>query len=330
VPRELGVPRGPADRLLAGLRAVPSVLLTGPADPDGDSVGACLAFAEVLRRLLPDARVGVAGDPGFRYAWLPGAEAMIREVVAGDWAAVIVLDGDRHRLGADAAAAFQAAAVRGIVDHHASTRADGYTHAWIDPTAASTCEMVATALSTWGLAIDAALATALYVGMIFDTGGFRFSNTSPATHRLAAEVLESGIDHAAINARVLMDRREPGLRLAGSVFGEARFALNGRVVFGRVRDADLLRFGAVSGDLEGVVESLLYVVGVEVAVLGIERSGGTKLSFRSRGLVDVQALAHDLVPSGGGHKKAAGAFVPWELDEAERRVTDALTPLLAG
>jgi phosphoesterase RecJ-like protein len=318
-------PESPADRLLGALRGASSILLTGPIEPDGDSIGACLAFAAVLRQLLPGVPVAVAGEPSYRYAWMDGATGMLPDAALDvPWDAVVVLDGDRQRLCPRATVAFENARVRGIIDHHASTRPDGYTHPWIDPVATSACEMVADAMERWDVPLDRALATHLYVGMIFDTGGFRFSNTKPATHRLAARLLELGIDHAGINARILMERREAGMRLAARIFESARLALDGRVIFGRVSRETTRALCAGSGDLEGIVESMLYVVGVDVAVLGIEKEGGTKISFRSRGAVDVQALAHALVPSGGGHKKAAGAFVPWGLDEMEARVSAAL------
>jgi phosphoesterase RecJ-like protein len=322
-------PESPASRLLGALRGASSILLTGPVEPDGDSIGACLAFAGVLRRLLPGIPVAIAGEPSYRYAWLEGADTMIPDGDVGAFDAVVVLDGDRHRLCPKATAAFESARIRGIIDHHASTKSDGYTHAWIDPAATSACEMVAEAMDAWGVPLDACLAGAVYVGMIFDTGGFRYSNTKPATHRLAARLLETGIDHAGITARILMERREAGLRLAARTFETATLALDGKVIFGRVSRQTAKELCAGSGDLEGIVESMLYVVGVEVAVLGIEKEGGTKISFRSRGAVDVQALAHGLVPTGGGHKKAAGAFVPWNLDEMERLVTAAIAEVPA-
>jgi phosphoesterase RecJ-like protein len=162
-------------------------------------------------------------------------------------------------------------------------------------------------LEDWQVAMDKDIATMLYTGIIFDTGGFRHANTQPATHLLAAELLSHGVDPSLINAKVLAERTVAGLRLLGDVVSHAAFHADGAVVMGRVSIADADRFGITDGDLEGVVDAMLYTSGVEVAVLVIERAPSqVKLSLRSRTVVDVAALAKSLDAGGGGHVRAAG------------------------
>lgn len=318
---------------LAAPESARRVLLTGPTEVDGDSIGACLAMRHLLRGAgIP---ADIAGDPGPRYAWIPGAGDMVSESrLHGPYLAVIVLDGDKSRLPPRVSTLFANAAFKGLVDHHASSTPDGYTHAWIEPHATSTCEMVYDALVTRAApdapALDRDLATALYVGSIFDTGGFRFSNTTPATHRMAAALLETGIDHAAIAIRVLMQRRPVGMRAAGYIYTHAGFHLEGRVTLAALSDAELKSLDASLGDLEGVIDGLLYVDGVEVAAMLTERGNGrVKVSFRSRGRVNVARLAQSLSPIGGGHAKAAGATMQGTLGEARQRILDALADALA-
>jgi len=305
------------------------VLLTGPIEPDGDSVGACLA----LQRLLAarGVRVDVAGDPAARYQWMPGACDILRDAdVAPTYDAVVVLDGDRHRLVPSVKVAFDAARVKGLIDHHASSRHDGYTHAWIDRVATSTCEMLYDVLRDEGVPLDPELATLLYVGAVFDTGGFRYSNTTPATHRMAAVLLETGIDHAAIAARILMERRVVALRATGHVFASAELLLDGALAVGTLSRADQQRLGLAAGDLEGIVDALVYTEGVEVAALLVEKEPGrVKASLRSRGKVDVARLAGDLAPSGGGHAKAAGALRDDTLEGTRQALSDLLAARLA-
>lgn len=317
----------PLADLLDALRDARRVLLTGPVGPDGDSIGACLALQRVLE--AREIEVLVVGSPGPRYAWMPGAERMVADAPDG-WPAVVVLDGDRHRLTPTVARAFAAAGIRGLVDHHASTRADGYTHAWLAPQIESACGMLLRAFRAWGLPIDRVLAEQLYVGMVFDTGGFRHPNTTPETLRLAADLLATGIDHAGIAARVLAERSPAALRAMGTVLVEARFALAGRLVVG-VASIDLQRsLHLVEGDLEGVVDALLHTVGTDVAALLVERADGTvKYSLRSRGAVDVAHVAAALAPTGGGHARAAGAVVGASLADAEGRLRAVLTPHLS-
>ncbi|MBW2253813.1 MAG: bifunctional oligoribonuclease/PAP phosphatase NrnA [Deltaproteobacteria bacterium] len=324
---DVSPPEAP-QRLFESLQGCSRVLLTGPLEPDGDSVGACLALQRLLHHCGVDVDVG--GIPTYRYLWMPGAADMIPDQdLRPDYDAVVVLDGDRHRLTREASAAFARAGVKGIVDHHASTRSDGYTHAWIDPEATSVCEMLYELVVAKHMDIDHDLAALLYVGAIFDTGGFRYSNTTPATHRMAARLLEVGIDHAGICARILLEHREPALRVAGEVYSNAELHLDGTLSIGSLCKATAKRLRLVPGDLEGLVDSLVYTSGVEVAVLLVERAPRlVKASLRSRGRVNVASVAQMLSPSGGGHTKAAGAVIEATLAESRQRVVDVVTPEL--
>jgi phosphoesterase RecJ-like protein len=319
-----------SDALVDVLRSCGTVLLTGPVEPDGDSIGACLSLQRWLAELGCNA--DVAGEPGYRYTWMPGADRMVpdRDVKPG-YEAVVVLDGDRHRLLPNVAGAFESACVRGIIDHHASTKEDGYTHTWIDRNATSTCEMIYDAMRRRGSPIGTDLAATLYAGAIFDTGAFRYSNTTPATHRMAAELIEAGIDHAAICMRVLMERTPRGFQCAGQVFSNAEFLLDGQLAIGVVSNEIQQRLELVSNDLEGIVDALNNVRGVQVACLMIEKPDGkVKLSLRSRGRVDVARVATTLSTAGGGHVKAAGATLVGDVAHATASVRAVVEEALAA
>ena len=225
-------------KLWRALLSSKRVLLTGPVKPDGDSIGACLALREALRQRGVSA--DVAGVIVHRYAWLDGADDFLTDadLEGQTFDTVVILDGDRDRLTAGAQLAFERAPVKAIIDHHASTDEGGYDEAWLEPTAASTCEMLFTLFDREEISLTSSIASALYTGFVFDTGSFRYSNTSPTTHRMAASLVETGIDHAAITARVLLERSAVGLRAAGRVYSDAIF---------RLERGDLLRFG-VTGD----------------------------------------------------------------------------------
>jgi len=304
------------------------VLLTGPLSPDGDSIGACLALA----RLLVDRgqEVHVAGDAGFRYAWLPRADTLrADEALAAHYPTVVVLDGDRHRLTPRVEQRFAQATNRCIIDHHASTDPDGYTHYWVQPNAASTCTMLYEQLEAFGGTLDPELATLLYTGLVFDTGGFRYTNTTGATLRMAAALVDQGIPHASISARVLTERRLEGLRLAGAIFAGATTHFDGQLVTACVSLDDLSAQNASPEDLEGVIDALVHVHGAHVAMLCIEQSPGkVKYSFRSRNQVDVAAVARSITPHGGGHAKASGARLTAPLDDAYSRGLSAFAQVL--
>ncbi len=320
-----------AAALLTAVRSSRRVLLTGPEGPDGDSIGACLALQRVFAALAPEVHVDVAGDPGFRYAWMAGASAMVADADVGQYDGVVVLDGDRTRLAPSVLRAFVSAGWTGLIDHHRSSGTDGYTLPWLDAAAESTCVMVRRLLGHWGVALDRAYAEALYTGIIYDTGAFRYSNTRAGTHTIAAELLAHGIEHWKICERVLMDRRLSGLRLQARVCETSRGLAGGRVLVGVCTRAAMAELGAEDQDVDGIVDALQHVQGVELAALLVERKEGRcKVSLRSRGGADVAALAQRLSVHGGGHAKAAGATLAMSIAEAVERVEAALVAELLG
>jgi len=312
--------------LLRALTTAPSVLLTGPASPDGDSLGACLALERVLRS--QGVKVAVAGTVGWRYADLPGAAGVAPDP-AGPWHTVVILDGDRHRLSPEMDRAFAAAQVRAIIDHHGSTRRSEYDLAWIEPQATSTCEMLYGAFVAAEQAIDLPTATLLHLGSIFDTGCFRHDNTTPRTLAMAADLIGRGVDHAGLVSRILAARRWRGLQAAARVTASAQRALGDQLILATIPVSLQRELDLAKDDLEGLVESLADVVGTQVAALLVEQPDSTaKVSLRSRGRIDVCAVAQVLAPAGGGHRKAAGAQTALSLAQAalavERAVRDAL------
>jgi len=173
--------------------------------------------------------------------------------------------------------------------------------------------------------LDADMATQLYTGIIFDTGGFKHENTQVETHRLAAELLELGVKPAMIHAKVLHERTPAGLRLLGEVLTNAQFLADGAVVIGVIPLQLSGRLGIAPGDTEGVVDALLNTAGVEVACLVREvGSDVVKLSLRSRSYVDVASLARSMTTMGGGHVRAAGAKFLESLDQVMDRLKTAL------
>lgn len=299
-----------------------AILLTGPEGPDGDSIGACLALQAGFHAILPEVRVDVAGSPGFRYGFLPGAGEMIPDAaLRGIYDGVIVLDGDRTRLSGPVARTWAQARWTGLVDHHRSTAASGYDWAYFDADCESTCVMVREILRAWGVPLTPEIAAQLYCGLIFDTGAFRYSNTRASSHLLAAELLSTGFDHANLTLKVLVERRRAGFALLARMMGGTRFSADGRLAVASFPLALASELGATEADIEGVVDLIQHTEGVEVAVVMVERGPArVKISMRSRGRVDVAALARQLDAGGGGHAKAAGCVLPLGLEAAAARL----------
>ncbi|MCK6526973.1 bifunctional oligoribonuclease/PAP phosphatase NrnA [Myxococcota bacterium] len=312
-----------------------SVLLTGPSEADGDSIGAGLGLAQVLRRTFPHLRVDIVYHAPVpeRYRFLPGADRVLTAQEAGGrgpYDLAVLLDGVRHRLG-DVGSAFDAAGARVLVDHHRSTDPAEYDLALLEPDMSSTCELVYHLATSpvFGAEVDRDLATNLYAGMIFDTGTFRYSCTTPGTLRVAARLVETGIDFQAIVERILLDTPYSATLFRGRVLAETRTSGDGRVAWA-VAPRTLFRELGVGGDAtEGVINHLIFITGVDVAMLFVEKDAGVlKVSFRSRGAVNVAEAARLLDPTGGGHDRASGVTLRGDLAELVPRAIALVAGML--
>ena len=309
-------------------------LLTGPVEADGDSIGASLALATVLRHANPALEVVVvSGSPiPERYRFLDGADAIVGpDALVGTFDLAFLLDGVRHRIG-DVGATFDAAGTRVLIDHHWSSSPDEYDLALLDVKRASTCEIVFDVAShpRFQCPVDPAMATQLYTGIAFDTGTFRYSCTTPDTMRLAARLLETGIDAQQIIERVFLDSRYRDIRFRGRVMATIERAADGRIAHAVIPTALVEDSGAGPEGTEGLINALVFIVGVEAAALFVEKPGRrVKVSFRSRGGVNVAQLARDLSPLGGGHDRASGVTLDGTLDEVRATVLERMQAMMS-
>lgn len=297
-----------------------TLALVGPLDLDGDAVGAIVATARAVTHRWPDCRITVLADESLpaRYRFLEDAAHPFRraaEVPLQSFDLAVVLDGDPGRLGS-AAPHFEAARCRGLIDHHKTADPDAVDVAMLDPSAASTTELVLQLCDHWGVALDQPLAAAIYAGLVFDTHVFRYRLTRPPTLRAAARLMETGIDHAWLVERVLLDQPLSKVRLRGRMLDRMQVALDGRLAWATLDERECS--GVETG---GLVDDLVFIEGVEVGMLLIQRGGGrVKLSLRSRGGVDCAQVAQALAPAGGGHARAAGATLMGPIRAVAERV----------
>jgi phosphoesterase RecJ-like protein len=286
-----------------------TVVLSGHVAPDADALGSTLALAEALRRR--GARV-LATFPGpftlpASLAWLPGAAAMVPAAEAPASPDVFVsLDAaSPARLG-ELAPLLDAARTSVVVDHHASNPGFGDVRL-VDPAAPATVVLVADLIDGLGVTVDRTLATCLYAGLAADTGSFRFGSTRPDTHDLAARLLATGIDHAAISQRLFDTAPFGWLGLLSVVTGRA--VLEAEVGDGLVwtwsSTAEAAEHGLPGEQLEALVDVVRATEEADVAcVLKGQDDGTWAVSLRSRGATDLARVAMAL--GGGGHRAAAG------------------------
>ena len=306
------------------------ILLTTHENPDGDGTGAMLGLAHYLRDQGKDVRIVVA--PGLPVhlefmdvlGWVERFEPQgaHRDLAAWPDAWVLVDASEAQRLG-PLKPLFQASGARkACLDHHLqeAPRAalePAFDETFSDPMASASAELVFDlAVRTLARPLPAAMADALYAGVVDDTGNFRFSNATAKVHRLAAELIEQGVAPARIYQSLYHQDRPGKLRLSGRAFEGMVLLGEGRYARLSLTRADYAACGADHDDLEGLVNRPLELRGVEVACLLHElEDGRVKASLRSREGADVNAICRRF--GGGGHRLASGAKLDGPMAKAQ-------------
>jgi bifunctional oligoribonuclease and PAP phosphatase NrnA len=274
-----------------------TVVLSGHVQPDADALGSTLVLATFPDPFLLPASL----------AWLPGAEGLVPSAeVPGSPDVFVSLDAaSPGRLG-ELAPLLERAATSVVVDHHASNPGFGDVRV-VDPAAPATVVLVADLLDGLGVALDERLATCLYAGLAADTGSFRFGNTRPDTHDLAARLLATGIDHATISQRLFDTAPFGWLGLLSVTAGRAVLEpdVGAGLVWTWSSTAEAAEHGLPGEQLEALVDVVRSTQEADVAcVLKGQDDGTWSVSLRSRGATDVARVAMAL--GGGGHRAAAG------------------------
>ncbi|MGY2081369.1 DHH family phosphoesterase [Modestobacter sp. SYSU DS0657] len=294
-----------------------TVVLSGHVQPDADALGSTLALAEGLRRR--GARVVATFPAPFTLpdslAWLPGADRLTDPATVPAAVDVFVsLDAaSPGRLG-ELAPLLASAGRSVVVDHHASNPGFGQVRL-VEPHAAATVALVAEILDGLDVALDRELATCLYAGLAADTGSFRFGNTAPGTHELAARLLRTGIDHAAISRRLFDTAPFGWLGLLSQVTGRAQLetGVGEGLVWTWATAAEARGHGLAADQLEALVDVVRATAEADVAaVVKGHDDGSWVVSMRSRGATDVSRVAIAL--GGGGHRAAAGYTSALDLE----------------
>jgi bifunctional oligoribonuclease and PAP phosphatase NrnA len=328
------------DRLAAarafttGLAPGRRVCLTTHVNPDGDGLGSEAGLAHLLRARGVEV---VITNPtltparfGFLFEDLPGVDRSgeaVKELRRADL--IVVLDiSDLGRLGMLSDTVRDRGVPVACIDHHVSAGVLPDGPRYIDPGAAATGELVFEIAYANGWPLSTQAAQGLYVAIVTDTGGFRFSNTRPRTLRIAAELLEAGVDPEDIYLQIYARAPEGRPRLLAEALQTLVVEPERGLAWVTIPPGALERYRLSSDDLDGVVEYPRTIEGVRMALLFREMSQGrVKVSLRSVGDVDVAAFANRF--GGGGHTKAAGLALTGSLAEVQAMVLEAARDYLA-
>ncbi|MFD1774425.1 DHH family phosphoesterase [Paenibacillus rhizophilus] len=304
-------------------------LVVSHIQPDGDAVSSTLAVGWLLSCLGKKYTMLNEGPIPTRMKYLWRAEQIADMSVNPPermFSNVICVDcADFQRVG-QTQRYFEPDASIVNIDHHPTNNGYG-TVQLIKPDAAATAEILFDLLKEFNITWDADIATAIYTGLLTDTGGFRYSNTSPKVMEASSELLSFGVNGPELAETLLEEMTLPQVKVLTKALNTLQLSPKGDIAWVYVTPQDMIDCGAANEDLEGIVNYPRNIQGVEVGMLfKVIHDQAVKVSFRSAGRVDVAALAQ--VFGGGGHTRAAGAKLDVPLEQAISLVLKEVNRLL--
>ncbi len=308
----------------ADIQAIRKLLLTPKKivivphrSPDGDAMGSTLGLYHFLKKLNHEAVVIAPNEfPDF-LAWLPASESVLIYEKDREKTSQIILETDLiftldfnalHRTGEMEHVLNKVTAPFIMIDHH--QKPDDYaTYLFSDTKYGSTCEMLFHFIDLLGYksAIDKTIATCIYTGIVTDSGSFRFQSTSSTTHRVAAELIDIGIENGVIHNALFDDNSYNRLQLLGQALQNMKIFYEKKTSYITLSQRELDQHKYTKGDTEGIVNYGLSIKGIVFTAIFIEHRDENiiKISFRSQGDFDVNQFARTHF-NGGGHINAAG------------------------
>ncbi len=292
--------------------------IAGHIRPDGDCIGSTCGLWQFLRKVFPHKQIELRLEkPADIYDFVPGISQITDNEDEIIYDVFFVLDSVPDRTGS-AEKYYKSAKVKVNVDHHITNPGCGDL-CYIDTKASSASEMVYDLIKTAdpeGKYMDAMLAETIYLGIIQDCGVFQYSNTSPKTLRIAADLISYGFDFSRLIDSTFYEKTYIQNQVLGFALNHSKRCLSDRFIYSVVSRRDMEELHAGDHDFEGVVNQLRYTKGVLAAALLHEtKDGNYKVSLRSGKEVDVSRVAAAF--GGGGHVRAAGCTFYGSKDQEE-------------
>jgi phosphoesterase RecJ-like protein len=329
-------------QLIDVLRGCRRVLIATHVRPDRDALGTCAALVLGMRKKGIDAQVLLLSHLPTKYAFVfadcgitfheTGNDPLSSNPIGSSTVASF-LDQFDALLIVDTGTWSQLPGLKDllsgwtkpklVLDHHL-TQEDWADLKLVVTEAAAAGEIAAELLAAWDIPLDKTIATALYVAITSDTGWFQFSNTRPFTMRLAASLMEAGVDTDALYQRLYQSERPQRLALQTRALDSLQLECGGRLAVMRLSREDFAQTGAGVPDTEAAVNLPLQIATVQASLLFTHapEGGPIRVSLRSKGQVDVARFAQQF--GGGGHARAAGLKMEGMLDEVVQRVAGAM------
>ncbi len=305
------------DEVIGALRDADRFVLVTHENPDGDALGSLVAMQAVMRALDKDSVMFIGRDEfplPYEYAFFH-FDGLVSDIPSdlGKRTIVFLDCGNFDRNAVEVGDG----PVLNLDHHHDNTHFGTINHVVAE--ASCTAEIVWDLMHALDVPLTPAIAEALYVGLVTDTGRFMYENTGPAAHTMAADLIDAGVDVHEIYRRLYEGVPEPKLALLTRALNRVQRFDGGRITLARLTREDFEKTGAEESYTEGIIDHLRAVEGTKVAALARELTGGdkrgaAKVSLRATdGAVDVSLIAR--AQGGGGHRQAAGFAT--EMDSAE-------------
>ncbi|MGH7176461.1 MAG: DHH family phosphoesterase [Tepidisphaeraceae bacterium] len=320
-------------QLIDALSSMKRVLITTHVRPDGDALGSCAAVSLGLRKVGIESQILVLTHVPTKYAFIFDDYQIPYLDVELGYATNFTLDDYDGLLVVDTGTWSQLPGLRDrverwgkrklVIDHHL-TQENWADVKLVVSEAAAAGEIVAELLARWNIALDSPIATAIFLAIASDTGWFQFSNTRPSTMRLAATLMEAGVDTDRMYQHLYQSERPQRVALQTRAMQSMQLLADNTVAVMTIEKNDFVQTGAGVPATENLINIPLQIGSIEVSMLFVEppEGGPIRVSFRSKGRIDVSKFAERF--GGGGHARASGMKLQEPLSQAKLRVVDAM------
>jgi phosphoesterase RecJ-like protein len=315
------------EQMIAACSAARTVLIATHVNPDGDAIGSSLALAETLEKQGKRVVLYDRDPVPYMFTFLPLADNFVSRIPEDEiFDLLLLLDCSELSRTGDVLPGFSGYRQMGCIDHHVTNDSFAQVNL-IDAKASATAELVYEVISRMDPDYSREVAINLYTGIITDTGSFHYANSTPHSFVIAGEMVNRGVDPWMVAQQVYESEPVSRLQLLGHVLQTLQIAPDGKAACVTVTQEMYALTGTNAEHTDRLVNYPRSIAGVEVAFfLRQDAEKSYKLSFRSRGKVDVASLAQEF--GGGGHKNAAGCNLTGTVDEIIQLVFRKIDNLL--
>lgn len=298
-----------------------TIAISFHVSPDGDSLGSSLALALALKKSNKDCYIACKDTIPEIYSYLPFNKIKMEDTIGTSTDCVIVLDcGDVKRICTDINIHSRNYTVLNL-DHHISNEFYGDINL-VDTSSAAVGEIIFEIIETLHIPLDEEISRCIYTSIVSDTGGFKYTNTTPKTHAIAAKLISYNIGFNDIHMTLFQSKSLNKVKLYGKVIENLYLLEKDKVCIMKLTKDMLNELNMENSDTSDIISLGTDISSVEVVALLKEADSKVKVSLRSKHIVDVRKIAETF--GGGGHIRAAGLTIDCDIKSAEALIINAI------